>query len=434
MSPESQLLVLLCHARLEEPRLTPLLATPLDWPLLTELAAFNRVMPLAVKHLRLLGFDHPALESWRAEEQRIAQANLARRQWTERFLTAMDRENLPVILLKGIGFAEWLYQDPTYKRMNDSDILVRPEDVERCKALLAAEGFVCVTDMFGTSIFPEGSHHCPPYLSPDRRCVVGLHWGLVSPDGPYQPDHAAIWAEARPMPYGSTRAWQMSWEDNLLHLCIHLPFYKTGLRELMDVFNIPLYAGPIHWDRLDAKVKAANAAPAVYRVLSLARALAPFDIPEALLARWKAESPTAIQADVATRCADPDRLLRSRSTHLADIERDQVVFMLSRNFEERLGAWASTWKRLLAPGEAEQERLLGRARNHSSLTGRLRDRAEVTARIWNGLAVDHGTANLLKIVVASPLLLAKNGMRRAQGRDGVRLADHPIAELLEILE
>lgn len=437
MTPESELVCLLARADggAVAKRVRALLPQA-DSTVLDTLTDHNRTTPLAMKAVRSLGLQGVLAESvqqrWLAEEQRIAEVNLARRAWTERFLAAADAEDLPVVLLKGIGFAETLYQEPTYKRMNDSDILVRPEHVDQMKKLLAELGFVCVTDLFGVSIFPEGSHHCPPYLSPDRACVVGLHWGLVSPSGPYQPDMEAIWRDAVSVDYGNTRAWSMSWEDNLLHLCIHLPFFKTGVRELADVYNIVLGPG-VDWQVFDARVRAAGAEDAVYRVMALADAMQCMHVPPGLVASWRAASTRFTVRDVDTRLSDVDLLVRSRSVHIADIERQQVIFLLSRDFGERFDAWRAIWSKFLAPSSEERGRLLGRKRRTSPL-GRLRDRASASRRIWHALALDHGHGTLVAILVAALGVLGTSGVRHVVGKGGERLSDHPAAELLRMLE
>lgn len=434
MKPETALLFALARARPELDRVRDLAAGPLDWGVLTGLAALNRTLPLSRRNLLRAGLDvpEPHRRTWASEQDRVREVNTARREWTARFLEAADGRGIDVLLLKGIGLAETIYADCAYKQMNDADVLVRPEAVAATRGLLEGLGFVCVTDLFGKSIFPEGSHHCPPYLSPDRRCVVGLHWGLVSPKGPFQPDMAALWAQAERIPYGHTRAWRMSWEDTILHLAIHLPFYKTGVRELMDVFNVARVGG-YDAGRLAAKVARAGAEPAALRVLGLAEAMAPGTFPADLLARWRPRAGALVRRDLDRRVADPDRLARSRSVHLADIEREQVVFLLSRNLAERLAAWRGTWRRFLAPSEAEQERLLGRARR-TSPPDRLADRVEVSARTWAALALDHGHLPLLGFVVGSPLLLARTALRQLSAGPAPRLRDHPAAELLEILE
>ncbi|TNE88111.1 MAG: hypothetical protein EP330_15755 [Deltaproteobacteria bacterium] len=437
MNPTSELVCLLGRAQVAaiEARVRAL------WPAgdlaqLDALADLNRTIPLALKHLRALGLDEqlPAevLARWQAEEAHIAEVNLARRTWTERFLERCRERSIDVILLKGIGFAETLYAEPTYKRMNDSDILVRPEDVDGFKAVLAELGFVCVTDLFGVSIFPESSHHCPPYLSPDRACVVGTHWGLVSPKSPFQPDLDAIWRDAVEVDFATTRAWRMSWEDNLLHLAIHLPYFKTGVRELADVYNLVLGPG-VDWERFEARVRTAGAEDAVYRVLSLADAMQPIGIPEDLRTRWRRASTAFTRKDVDTRLADVDRLVRSRSVHLADIEREQVIFLLSGDFGERSEAWLGIWRRWLRPDADERERLIGRAPRTGRL-GRMADRVSASRRIWHGLALDHGHGTLVAILVAAFGVLGVSGVQHALGLGGERLQDHPAAELLRILE
>jgi hypothetical protein len=119
--------------------------------------------------------------------------------------------------------------------MNDVDVLIRRRDARLAIDVLGKAGFASVGALFGRDELSDDSHHTPPYVSEDLSCVVGLHWGLASPRSPWKPDTAGIWKRKAPAQVAGAPAFRMSWEDNLLHLCIHLPFFKTGLRELADV-------------------------------------------------------------------------------------------------------------------------------------------------------------------------------------------------------
>ena len=80
--------------------------------------------------------------------------------------------------------------------MNDIDILIRKEDLATIYAVYAEMGFFSAAELFGNGSRKQEkfSHHSPPFFSRDLACMIGTHWGLITPLAPYQLDYDAIWS------------------------------------------------------------------------------------------------------------------------------------------------------------------------------------------------------------------------------------------------
>jgi hypothetical protein len=443
LKPENQALCLLNLARWSdgaaENEVRRLAQRGLSWEEMGRLAELNAVAPLTLKNVGAAGLTasvpHPVLEAWETATAAVRAAAAARQEHGGRLLAALERAGVETIVLKGSLFAASLYGNPAYKKMNDVDLLVRFADAERALATLRAEGFRGVGELFGEKEISARSHHAPPYVSEDLACVIGPHWGLCSPLAPWRPDLDGIWERKAPVEVAGARAWRMSWEDNLLHLCIHLPFFKIGLRELADVYNVALFAEPgIDWPRFDALVARWRAEDAAYRVLRLTDALVDLGIPAAMLERWRARARAFTREDTDARAARPDLILESRSTQVARIEKAYAVFKLTGKYSERARAWAGMWAGLLWPKEAEALKLSGLEPGARGWRARSAARLRAPAKLWRAMAREHGQVPLAAMTAINAGILVRDTVLRPFRPDGEPLSSHPAAPLLKVLE
>jgi hypothetical protein len=263
-------------------------------------------------------------------------------------------------MLKGIYLAEALYRDASYKRMNDVDFLVRRADVRKLYGIYEELGFFCVAPLMGDSAQNQEkySHHMPPFVSRDLAGVLGTHWGLISPLTPYKIDLDAIWQRVVPFDFHGVPLLAMAPEDNLHHLCVHLPYYKTGLRELMDLYNLVREQGDaLDWERFLASVQAAGTEELVFHALSLCHALLPNDRMRDCLRRLEGRVGGFYLTDTLRKIAHPARILRSRSTQVSKVERAYGEFSLTWDLKEKTLAYLTMWRHFMLPPRREVEKM-----------------------------------------------------------------------------
>ncbi|MEZ6183456.1 MAG: nucleotidyltransferase family protein [Planctomycetota bacterium] len=382
VTPEERLLLLMSLADPTDAELADARATAgevRDWLEFVVLAEDNATVPLVAKSLERAGVWGQVPDALRgrmqATSERIARANQARLEVAKRFLRRFEEEGIPVVILKGVLFAETIYRDATYKRMNDIDILVRKEDLERIFDVYEELEFFSAAEVMGGSPREQEkwSHHAPPFFSRDLNCMIGTHWGLITPLSPLTIDYDQIWSRVEEHDFYGIRVLGMCAEDNLHHLCVHLPYYKTGVRELADLYNLVRATPGFDWARFEDAMRRAGSEDWVYHALSLADRLCPIPAVTALLARLRPQVSRGILKDTAKKTQRLARLLRIRVTHLSKIEKLFSELNQSSEPGEMRRIYLSAWREVLfPPGEAvERMNALWRPSRLQKAVGRL---------------------------------------------------------------
>ncbi|GDX81325.1 hypothetical protein LBMAG42_31360 [Deltaproteobacteria bacterium] len=367
-TPEEELLILACLVPLTEgeaARLRTLAAAPgLDWPLVGELAALNKVEPRLRTALHSVGAWNHAPEAvgcaLTQAAEAVAATNQKRVARAEVLFAAFHAAGIEFCLLKGMLFAETLYQDPLYKRMNDIDMLVHIEDVPRITEIYAELGYFSIAERVANrpDLNKKVSHHLPPYVSRELDCLLGTQWGLKSPRAGLQIDYPGVWSRIEPELYHGLPIHKLSSRDNLFHVCIHLGVFKTGLRDLMDIVNlIRQESGRIDWAAFVADARAAHAQSLVVHALTLVNALDPRPETAAALAGLSAEASGFYVNAAKTKTASTAVLLRTCSGHLSTVEKAVSAYNVARYFPEKVTLFGEFWRSVLAPPPAERQRV-----------------------------------------------------------------------------
>lgn len=344
----------------EQEQLSMLVESDLDWPQLFSLADTGATAPLVYQRLQAQKLTHavPAavLRRFEAVTDAVTEQNRRRLAAAKTLLGEFERAGIDCVVLKGMLFGLEIYQCPYYKRMNDLDILIKLEDAPAALELYRQLGMISSTALFGkeAKIKPDSTHHLPSFATPDGALVVGTHWGLITPRAPYRIDYEAIWQRTRPIDFYGVPALAMAHADNAHHLCIHLPYYKTGVRELADIWNLIRYAGSdLDTQVVVEEINKAGSHDLVYHALSLVQRLQPTGATATLLDATRPHISRWCRYDTARKTQDVHVLMRSRSTHTATIEKAYVTFNSTDKLGEKRTTFVELWKGLLVPPAAE---------------------------------------------------------------------------------
>jgi hypothetical protein len=234
MTPESELL--LSTLRRSETRAP----ASIDWHSLLVLAESHGVLPIFCREYR-----GTLPESFKTR---------ARGEWTTSAFLASELEfllghfylrGLEVLPLKGPLLAQTLYGSPSLRQSDDLDLLVRPRDFTRARAVLTDLGF--------ESVYPPDDYH---QTFQRGNTWVELHFSLAPPSSPAM-DLDRVWDRAPVVQFRGKNARFFSKPDLLIYLTIHA--VKHEFARLMWILDVARALGDLGGDDLEEIFKVANA-------------------------------------------------------------------------------------------------------------------------------------------------------------------------------
>ena len=245
--------------------------------------------------------------------------------------------------------------------MNDIDIIIPPKYIKKALVIFNNHAFEFAGEnLLGKKAIDFRLHHSPPLVHWESNTIIGLHWGLLSPLARRHPTTDIFLGHTK-LKIENNYAHILSLELNLLHLCIHLPFFKIGLRELADVANLALFGeNNIDWPLFFETAKKWHALDAVFRVFSLSHALIPWCNPyvqEKLNYIENKLKHSRYILDTNSRKNNPALLLASRSTYISQIEKHFILFKLSKRYEDKFFHLKEQWRLFFIIPKDEKKRL-----------------------------------------------------------------------------
>lgn len=149
----------------------------------------------------------------------------------EKVFNEFSKENMPVIVLKGLVVREY-YPQPEQRSMSDADIFVKAKDINKSKKILIDLGY--------TEIDAEASHHIK-YIKSGYP-MIELHWHVMKRDGfsdeldLFEDD---IWDRTIEVKVKGAKVLSLGYEDLALHLCMHMAAHLAasgfGVRQIADL-------------------------------------------------------------------------------------------------------------------------------------------------------------------------------------------------------
>lgn len=212
-----------------------------EWDAAVALAVEHRIAPWLGARLKSLRVAVPeATAAWLDEIYLSSAAhNMQLFHELDRILAALRAANIPVVVLKGACLATALYDDVALRPMGDIDLWVQRPQLDAARTVVQSLGYsararadrpLALQDALTgeTQMFREGAP------------IVELHWNIFSGEWLRHTgriDEQAIWRRA--VAFGGRAARQLSPEDAIIHLCVHLAVNHQmsgrSLRTLVDL-------------------------------------------------------------------------------------------------------------------------------------------------------------------------------------------------------
>jgi hypothetical protein len=360
-SPADRLLALLSLARPdpgEKNGIEAILAQGVDFREFEKKVAHNDIAPMIWRHahnLELLSrFPSETTAHLKNRHAEITTKNLLRREKSSELFQAFREHGIEVIVLKGVLFAETLYGDVGYKKMNDLDILIRHRDLPVIKQVYRDLDIVplALFESGDETESPTKSYHLPAYVSKDLSLVIGTHWNLCSPKTGFTIAPEPLWDNSVSTTIAGQPVRALAATDALLHLVVHFHYYKTGLKELADFVNLIRSVCPFPWETFSQKIGSAKAWTPAFRTLTILNCLFPRSVPAKIRQRFRDKADKFVVRDTERLICRPDLLLTSRSVYSSHIEKAYLRYSFEQELWPKIRCLSVFWYRLLFPPAA----------------------------------------------------------------------------------
>lgn len=264
-----------------------------DWSGLLALAAGQRVTPFLwyrLKQKRLEAFVPETADAALRESLRVNTLNNLRLNGElSKLLGALEKENIPLILLKGIVLANTVYESIGLREMNDIDVLGHPADLTRIADILAESGYMPVQPV-DVDIAMQTGHHLPRLIK-NGFAGFEIHWNLTRAGESYSIDPRGLWERAVPMQIAGRETLMLSPEDLFLHVCLHTSYqhpFIFGLRPFCDIAGmVDHFGSALDWQTVMNRACDQGWQRGVYLALCLAVELAGAAVPDHVLEKLK---------------------------------------------------------------------------------------------------------------------------------------------------
>lgn len=206
-----------------------------DWNELMNLSRKHKIEGLiysALNKSRLLeNIDEDKVKDLKKEVFFTGVTQISNMSKLEKVFNEFSKENVPVIVLKGLVVREY-YPQPEQRSMSDADIFVKAKDLNKSKKILIDLGY--------TEIDAEASHHIK-YIKSGYP-MIELHWHVMKRDGfsdeldLFEDD---IWDRTIEVKVKGAKVLSLGYEDLALHLCMHMAAHLAasgfGVRQIADL-------------------------------------------------------------------------------------------------------------------------------------------------------------------------------------------------------
>ncbi len=322
--PEIQILLCCATTQIESEtasRLKALVQENIDWVKLTQLAQQHRVMPLLYSNLNAIcpqavpkDILNQLLVNFRTNTRRslLLSAELVR------LLNLFEAQAIPALPFKGPVLAASAYGNLSLRQFSDLDILVRPQDIEKAKALFLSEGYrmkierIEVTQEQEAAFVRSQSIHqfvreaAYPFIHHEKGVTAELHWGIM-PQYFCFPIDSLAWEQSEFVSIAGNKVPNLSPEITLLMLVGHgTKDCWTQLARICDIAELIRSHPQLNWTKLIEQARIKGGQRMLFLGLMLARNLLGASLPEEVWQKIQAEKEVELLArQVSERLFSP---------------------------------------------------------------------------------------------------------------------------------
>lgn len=296
--------ILLACLHRAESRLDPAALSTLtgeEWATLIDMATRHGVASLLYQRLKaptLVGrAPDGVLERLRGLYLNTAACNVRLYEELRALLLALGAAGIPILVLKGAYLAANVYRNIALRPMGDIDILVPKTAARDALKILKNTGY---------ELHLPATEEAIPFFGKDMvlkkegcHFPVEVHWTLTDHEIIINMDE--LWKRHQSTSIEGVEGAILSFEDFLLHICLHASYhheFNISLMALYDItFFIEQFQKELSWDRFCHHISIHECSKGIYLILYLAKELAGANVPSKILEILK---PTSLSKAMIT--------------------------------------------------------------------------------------------------------------------------------------
>jgi len=211
------------------------------WDRIVELARQHGIAQVLRACWKAQGTAPPPMASGRIQAIHLASSarNILLFHELEIIVRAFQAAGITVVPLKGAWLAESVYATIAQRTMVDVDLWVQRKELDAARQVMESLGYSSRSKADRPQELQDALTGETQLFKADAT-MVELHWNLFPGEWVRHTariDEQAVWG--RTLPYKGEDVRQLSPEDTILHLCVHLAVNHqmslTGLRTLLDL-------------------------------------------------------------------------------------------------------------------------------------------------------------------------------------------------------
>jgi len=250
LTPEENLLILSARLTLSDKNsaeLQQILQKNLNWSWIKKNSQKLGVAPLLYKHLsqeNYARFVPPDVNAFLTNEyRRQSIKNLRTYGRLHQILQSTNQANIPIILLKGVYLARWIYGDIACRPMMDIDLLVRAEDQRKVQKIMSDLGYsqnITHQSPQHEVIARQEAHldrHLPVFFKNNEN-KVDAHLNIIPGTSLDPALMRQVWDRSITDELDGLPVRILSPGDQLLYLALHLHLH---MKEARTAGNVTLY-------------------------------------------------------------------------------------------------------------------------------------------------------------------------------------------------
>ena len=277
--PEAEFLIRCCRADASEDweALLERAEAVRDWDSVVSLSVANGIAPVVLPVFKALAASGIVPDNALTDLRAAAILDVARvvrlRSALRGMLPALHESGLRVILLKGVGLASLIYDDPNVRPSRDIDLLCREEDFAETRNLLVSLGYNSDAPAALPRLHTEHESHLDRhFFHPDGLVHVEVHLDSIKL-GVRARHLESMWTRALPIELEEGPVLIPAPADQFLMLSVHL--HRHGFNRLIWFKDIDLlvrrYGPELDWKQIVTEARREGAGASVWYTIHFLR-------------------------------------------------------------------------------------------------------------------------------------------------------------------